>query len=121
MSGAMKKDEQCSETLFRDYSRYSCSRRGVVMREGKSYCKQHDPVAVAARQDARRAVWAAKDAAADAVRERAARLAAANDAVLEAACRFVDVLQSKGATVCTTTEMDALEQAVIELRKARAW
>jgi len=39
---------------------YACSRSGVVAREGRFYCKQHDPDAVAARHKARNERWQAE-------------------------------------------------------------
>lgn len=32
---------------------HQCSRKSVVVREGKAYCAQHDPVKVASKQNAR--------------------------------------------------------------------
>lgn len=60
--------ERCEATVFGDRCHnHQCIRTGCVKREGKLYCKQHDPVAVEARQKAREAKWNrewnAKDAA----------------------------------------------------------
>jgi len=36
--------EQCSKMLWRHhYYQYQCLRKGVVCRDGKWYCKQHEP------------------------------------------------------------------------------
>lgn len=43
----------CSKQVYTDsYSRpiRACSRKAVVERDGKGYCKQHDPVAIAERR-----------------------------------------------------------------------
>ena len=37
-----------------------CSRTTTVERDGKPYCTQHDPVAVAERRETNRAAWEAK-------------------------------------------------------------
>jgi len=37
-----------------------CERMASVERDGRHYCKQHDPVAVKARDDERNAKWEAK-------------------------------------------------------------
>lgn len=35
--------ERCSKKLWSNYGDYQCSHKGVVCRNGKWYCKQHDP------------------------------------------------------------------------------
>ncbi len=44
--------EQCSEDVYRGSILLSgrCARRGVIQRDGKWYCRQHDPEAVSARR-----------------------------------------------------------------------
>ncbi len=54
--------KRCSETMFRDYHRTQCSRRGTIERNGKLYCKQHDPEAAQARRAANDAKWKAESA-----------------------------------------------------------
>ena len=39
----------CSKKMWANFYSHRCSRKGVVEREGKFYCKQHDPVAKAKR------------------------------------------------------------------------
>lgn len=58
---------RCTEVVFDNFYNYQCGRRGVVSRpslvkrDGKRlYCKQHDPVAVAAKREARDRVWSEK-------------------------------------------------------------
>ena len=49
----------CSERIFSgarwDMAGHPCSRKGVVERDGKWWCRQHDPVAKKARDEERRA------------------------------------------------------------------
>lgn len=56
--------EKCCEnvmTYVGNWPRsHQCTRNAVVIREGKPYCKQHDPDAVKARQDARKVKWDAE-------------------------------------------------------------
>jgi hypothetical protein len=66
--------ELCSETVSRDYYSGGCSRKGVVKREGKLYCKQHDPVAVEARRKVRDEKWD-KEWAESALRNRVEKIA----------------------------------------------
>jgi hypothetical protein len=48
--------------LWSNWTQYRCSRKAVVRRDGRGYCKIHDPVVKAARRTAREAKWDAKDA-----------------------------------------------------------
>lgn len=74
---------KCSEIIhindgsWRGYDR-QCKHDAVVEREGKHYCKQHDPVAIEERDKKRRERWAAESAE----RLRLARLHAASEAML---------------------------------------
>ena len=54
----------------------SCSRSGVIQRNGKLWCKQHDPEKVAARRAAQSAKWEAEHEAQNQVRRAAVDLAA---------------------------------------------
>ncbi|MFA4974910.1 MAG: hypothetical protein WC683_20090 [bacterium] len=47
---------KCSERIFRDYTHYPCQHPAVVERDGKWYCKIHDPEYVKAKREE----WAAK-------------------------------------------------------------
>lgn len=71
--------DRCQKQVWdRDshWGSYQCSRRGVVERDGKLYCKQHDPEAVKARQAERDAKAGARYAAKIAAKQDAAELAA---------------------------------------------
>ena len=50
-------ENQCSKQIYANYSRHPCSRKGVVEREGKFYCKQHDPVRIKTREERRNRKW----------------------------------------------------------------
>ena len=54
--------DQCGEIIRYSIggNPVSCSRRAKVERGGKSYCRQHDPVAVKSREDASSAKWEAE-------------------------------------------------------------
>lgn len=66
----------CQATVFgpRVHS-WQCTRKPSVWRDGKGYCKQHDPKAVEARRVDRELKWKAKTSASDAVAAEGARLA----------------------------------------------
>lgn len=70
---------QCSKWIYReahDGGSSNCTRRGVIQRDGKWYCRQHDPVAVKASANKRDAAWRTKwDAQDQAAKERAHKLA----------------------------------------------
>ena len=59
--------EVCGEGQWGVFHPYHCSRKATVEREGKQYCKQHDPVAIEAghktRSAKREAKWAAEEKA----------------------------------------------------------
>jgi hypothetical protein len=67
----------CSATVFgpRVHS-WGCIRTGVVEREGKWYCRQHDPRAVKARRDKAEAEYRAERAAETAIEAEGERIAA---------------------------------------------
>lgn len=48
---------RCCEQIFGDFTFHQCSRTGSIEREGKWYCKIHDPIAKAERDKARRDKW----------------------------------------------------------------
>lgn len=55
-------EERCSQAVYRGLwsHRSYCVRRGVVVRGGKKFCKQHDPEAVKAKKEERSRKWDAK-------------------------------------------------------------
>lgn len=46
-----KEVHKCSELIFRDWHHHRCNSTGKILREGKWYCKRHDPVAVKEKRD----------------------------------------------------------------------
>ena len=50
---------RCSAEVMGEggWHRRPCARNGVIQRDGKWYCKQHDPVAVKKRMDDQKAQW----------------------------------------------------------------
>jgi predicted NBD/HSP70 family sugar kinase len=57
---------RCSKRVWSgSWDKLPCSRRGVIERDGKWYCKQHDPVAVKERNDknyaAMKSEWEERD------------------------------------------------------------
>ena len=54
--------QPCVEKIFDGYRSYPCRRTGTVEYEGKWFCFQHNPVAVAARRNKRSNKWDAERA-----------------------------------------------------------
>ena len=53
--------DKCSETVWRDFARHPCTRRATVVDDGKNYCTQHSPEAVAAETMRQLVLYAADD------------------------------------------------------------
>jgi hypothetical protein len=54
--------EQCSEKVYPNdrwgaFHPHQCSRKGSIKRDGKFYCKTHDPVAIKQKRAAQDAKW----------------------------------------------------------------
>ena len=49
----MATEQWCSERVYTSFHDHLCPRKGKVERNGKWYCGQHDPEAVAAKQAAK--------------------------------------------------------------------
>lgn len=77
----------------------SCGRAGVIERDGRWYCRQHDPVAKQQRSEARRAAWRPKYEHKEAIREADAAIKSAADALIEAVLAAdylpIDVLECR--------------------------
>lgn len=74
---------RCCEIVMDGNWPRQCYRGGKIDREGKRYCKQRDPVAVAARREVSNAKWKVRwgrDRLRDRVRDARDKIA---DAVLE--------------------------------------
>jgi hypothetical protein len=55
-----KQKRQCCVDVWSDYVHHQCSRSAVVIRDGKPYCRQHDPVAQAEKKQAAQAKYEAE-------------------------------------------------------------
>ena len=57
----MKQKHQCNRRVYSgaryEYTGHMCRQSGTVERDGKWYCKQHDPVAIEECNRAERAKW----------------------------------------------------------------
>lgn len=70
------KPPQCSATVYGPrVQSWTCQRAASVQRNGKWYCRQHDPVVRKAKDEARRAEWDAKAKASDDIHAEAERIA----------------------------------------------
>jgi len=67
---------RCDTRIHSGFLSHQCPRNGVIERDGKFYCRQHDPVAVQQKRDERRKAMDDKFAAMDARHKEAARIAA---------------------------------------------
>ena len=75
---------RCSVTVW-DRSgtyNYQCTRTGSVERDGKRYCRQHDPVAVEERTKKRNAEWERERKQNDLLYDAMGRIKAAENALL---------------------------------------
>lgn len=51
-------DDRCTRIVRSGWNyKTPCSRRGIVERDGRKYCKQHDPVAIAERNRLKDEEW----------------------------------------------------------------
>ena len=94
----------------------SCERTASVTRDGRHYCKQHDPVAVKARDDARSAKWQVKrdvQRAELAYRASAVALAEAVPEWAAGYCPACRRFQASGhATFCEVVDFHASKAAL---------
>lgn len=100
--------KDCRASVWHLYGHHQCHRRGVIERkiDGKPYlfCRQHDPVAVQAKSDARQAKWDAD------AREREARYAREEqEGVALEACREACERIAAGHNDPRTLAREALE------------
>lgn len=91
-------------------SGHTCDRNGAIQRDGKWYCGQHDPEAVAARNKALNAKWEAKWAAQEAAEKHSQSIERARDKVIAAARRV-------RKSVTAFPNLDTLYAAVDRLEK----
>ena len=109
-----EKKPRCVQIVGRDWGGASpCLRPGVVLEDGKHWCKQHVPSAQRRRREASNAKWRAERAAREARDDRLSRIDDAEAAVVKAAEAFAD----SGPHNCA--EQGRLRAAVEVLREAR--
>ena len=104
-SAPLPYEVRCQETV-RDLGRWPsyhrCERKGVVEREGKLYCKQHDPVTAENAQKEKMAVW---DANMEAQRITAHKLATW-DMLLEALNKVYDTTHDPAIELIAADAID---------------
>lgn len=72
----MGDQQYCSATVYGPrVQSWGCQRRGVVQRNGKWFCRQHDPEAVKVRLDKRQAAWKSEERKQDVIEAEAESLA----------------------------------------------
>ncbi len=67
---------RCDAHVYSGWRGHQCARNGVIERDGKFYCRQHDPVTVQQKRDDRSKAMDDRFAAMDARHKEAARIAA---------------------------------------------
>ncbi|MEO7104397.1 MAG: hypothetical protein ABI119_13770, partial [Gemmatimonadaceae bacterium] len=77
---------------------HQCTRRAVVERDGKRYCKQHDPASVVVKEAARHAAWKLKDAVRNAEWDVVAVEREVTDVVRQYLPEFVALVPSEAAS-----------------------
>jgi len=83
---------KCCTRIFGGYRYNSCSRAGTVERDGKHYCRQHDPIAISEARERRSAKY--QLAFEESMKIR--RLHAAAPELLEALEQAVTSMQDSG-------------------------
>ena len=108
---------KCSATVWRSRgsgwgSTVPCSRNGSVIRDGKHYCKQHDPEAIAAKTAARRAASDAEYAE----RKRVWQLNAAAPDLLALAHQYRDDLRYPPTADSITRRLAAIDAVLAKVK-----
>jgi hypothetical protein len=104
--------QKCSYQIFGSYRYRPCVRNGVIEREGKLYCRQHDPVAKNEAQERRRVKYQAELDE----QMKKHRLIVAAPALLEALEEMV--LHNGGVAVMPTIQARAQNAALAKARAA---
>lgn len=82
--------EKCVEEIFRNWTHYACTKPVKVQRDGKWYCRQHDPEKVKERRKKLEQKWREKWDARDAENSRLATIAATTADILRLAYEMKD-------------------------------
>ena len=104
----------CSATVWQSHGfgrSAPCSRAGSVTRDGKHYCKQHDPEAIAAKTAARRAASDAEYAE----RKRVWQLNAAAPDLLALACQYRADLRHPPSADSITRRLAAIDAVLAKV------
>ena len=113
--------ERCTYALVykgRSMFAHRCERRAVFVRDGKGYCRQHDPITIKVKRDAKNAEWQAAREEERAERDRTRHRLATWEA-LYAACNAAlaaisenDAYLYKAATQQLEVAIKAAEEEV---------
>jgi len=87
-----------------------CSRAGSIERDGKWYCKAHDPVAIREKSEAKAAAWHAERDAERKQAENVIRLELATKAILATCQQLLDWQEAN------LVESDSLSNLLRDLR-----
>ena len=104
----------CSATVWQSHGfgrSAPCSRAGSVTREGKHYCKQHDPDALAAKASARKSAFDAEYAE----RKRVWQLNTAAPALLALAHQYRDDLRHPPTADSITRRLAAIDAVLAKV------
>lgn len=105
-------EERCSDIRWQNSHRVPCARRGVVTRDGRLWCAQHDPEAVKARREKSNAAWREESARRERLRIYADKLKDAREKVIDCAVKWAHA----AGTGNLSPQVDlALQNAVNEL------
>lgn len=103
---------RCVDLIFNGLRFAQCSRRGVVTRDGRLWCRQHDPEAVKARREKSNAEWREESARRERLRIHADKLKDAREKVIDCAVKWAHA----AGTGNLSPQVDlALQNAVNEL------
>ena len=105
----------CAATVWQSYGMKgrlaTCSRSASIVRDGKHYCKQHDPEVIAAKAGARKAArdaeWAEKS--------RVSRLNAAAPDLLDLAHQYRDDLRHPPTADSITRRLAAIDAVLAKV------
>ena len=105
----------CAATVWQSYGMKgrlaTCSRSASIVRDGKHYCKQHDPEAIAAKADARKAAFDAEQSE----RRRVWRLNAAAPDLLALAYQYRDDLRHPPTADSITRRLAAIDAVIAKV------
>ena len=114
---------RCSERVYDgsrvDFGGHSCSRKGIIERNGELWCKQHDPEEVAARREAQSAKWQAEYDAQEQLRRSAVALAVELGVGLPEYSAYTGKGRYTGGIILTAEEAQRVIRWLEALRRGR--